>query len=318
MSVQSDLTALGFDGDRSTSVADFQRGWNLGIALPVDGVPGPMTRAALAISMKRLAAGLPTASPNFSFTEFRCACGGRWADCRRIWQARVNIRALEVYRAQVGPLTVERGCRCPRENARVGGVSNSRHLFGDAADVTVMNYPVEKLYALNAFSGVGYYVWKNRAYPRHVDNRPTRTVTAPARWNYGTAKSAPAAINPTSNTPAPTEKDGFDMATVPEVVNAILNAPLGTNPGKPDVPVTFGYSMQIARNYAYWAHVETIKLAGEVGGLKATMALIAEGRDDLTAEEIREASEAGARAAIEAKIKQADVTLVVGDTPQEG
>ena len=42
---------------------------------------------------------------------------------------------LEPARREVGPIIINSGFRCPRVNALVGGVKNSQHLLGQAADI---------------------------------------------------------------------------------------------------------------------------------------------------------------------------------------
>ena len=42
---------------------------------------------------------------------------------------------LEPARQQVGPIIINSGYRNPRVNALVGGVRNSQHLLGQAADI---------------------------------------------------------------------------------------------------------------------------------------------------------------------------------------
>ena len=42
---------------------------------------------------------------------------------------------LEPARREVGPITINSGFRNPRVNALVGGVNNSQHLLGQAADI---------------------------------------------------------------------------------------------------------------------------------------------------------------------------------------
>lgn len=50
--------------------------------------------------------------------------------------ARLCELVLDPVRKQLGtPITVTSGYRCPALNRRVGGVSNSQHLYGLAADV---------------------------------------------------------------------------------------------------------------------------------------------------------------------------------------
>ena len=42
---------------------------------------------------------------------------------------------LEPLRRMVGPIIISSGYRCPKLNAAVGGVSNSQHMTGEAADI---------------------------------------------------------------------------------------------------------------------------------------------------------------------------------------
>ncbi len=68
--------------------------------------------------------------------EFECHCGCRMPD-----SARANIEALveqvlDQARERYGkPVCVNSGYRCARHNAAVGGVANSQHLRGEAADI---------------------------------------------------------------------------------------------------------------------------------------------------------------------------------------
>ncbi len=45
------------------------------------------------------------------------------------------LMLLEPARLEVGPIIVNSGFRCETVNCRVGGVSNSQHLLGQAADI---------------------------------------------------------------------------------------------------------------------------------------------------------------------------------------
>ena len=92
-----------------------------------------------------------------------CSCGAESA-------ARVSPRLLELLdalRENVGgPLEVSCMYRCPAHNAAVGGVPNSQHVLGTAADVQTPSYPQchtpEQLrwYAKQLpFDGVGLYEW---------------------------------------------------------------------------------------------------------------------------------------------------------------
>lgn len=73
---------------------------------------------------------------NFIVGEFRCKCCGDLPE-----NARPNVVALvdnlldAVRDIFGGAIKVNSGYRCPRHNAKVGGVKNSQHLSGEAADI---------------------------------------------------------------------------------------------------------------------------------------------------------------------------------------
>ena len=235
MSVASDLALLGWRTDTparlSQAVRDFQLGWNLGPALAVDGNPGPATRAAIALSVQRRRDGLPDYSEHFNAREFRCQCdlqrGGPWPDCRRIWITRATVRVAEQWRGLIGPYSPDRGCRCPTENRRVNGATNSQHLHGRALDVPVYLTTVDQARALRSISGIGYYRvtllgGSTVRVVRHIDTRASATAAAPALWEYGTYRGTPATPRPPGPTPTvPTKppppplppRSWFDMAT---------------------------------------------------------------------------------------------------------
>jgi uncharacterized protein YcbK (DUF882 family) len=68
----------------------------------------------------------------FQTGEFVCKCG-----CGTNKVKQPLIDTLNVIREAVGaPITVTSGTRCVKHNRAVGGVPNSNHLSGDAADIT--------------------------------------------------------------------------------------------------------------------------------------------------------------------------------------
>ena len=53
---------------------------------------------------------------------------------------------LQVVRDYINtPLTINSGYRSPQHNENIGGVSNSYHVLGMAADITVKNYSPKRL-----------------------------------------------------------------------------------------------------------------------------------------------------------------------------
>lgn len=171
------------DSEYRRSLAHFQRGWNLGRALAVDGVLGPNTAYALRVSEARRRNGRGTMSANFSFVEFRCKCGGRYTACQRIWLKRRQVRALEVYRRRVGgPVRLVSGCRCVGHNRAVGGASRSQHLYGNGTDLPGQ-LTLSQVRALRVFTGIGYSSRTGRVL--HGDTGPRgRSTSNPVVWRY--------------------------------------------------------------------------------------------------------------------------------------
>lgn len=72
-------------------------------------------------------------SQHFSRHEFACHCG-----CGFDAISPELITVLEDARQHFGvPVTVNSGCRCPAHNKKVGGVPDSQHVRGIAADIVV-------------------------------------------------------------------------------------------------------------------------------------------------------------------------------------
>ena len=73
----------------------------------------------------------------FKKEDFLCRCG----KCKMPAEAEENLMALvenvlEPAREKLGgPIIVNSGYRCVRHNRHVGGVANSQHLCGEAADI---------------------------------------------------------------------------------------------------------------------------------------------------------------------------------------
>ena len=77
-------------------------------------------------------------SQHFQLTEFLNL--GKYPDNQPTVQVLFNLKygcqyLLEPARRVVGPIIVNSGFRNPRVNALVGGVKNSQHILGQAADI---------------------------------------------------------------------------------------------------------------------------------------------------------------------------------------
>ena len=79
------------------------------------------------------------ASAHFKKAEFKCKCGGRYCNGYPAGNTSAKLLTiLEKIRAHYGkPVTIRSGQRCKKRNAQVGGVSNSMHTKGKAADIYV-------------------------------------------------------------------------------------------------------------------------------------------------------------------------------------
>lgn len=78
-------------------------------------------------------------STHFKKSEFKCGCGGRYCSGYPAGNTSAKLlNILEKIRAYYGkPITITSGQRCKTYNAQVGGVSNSAHRKGKAADIYI-------------------------------------------------------------------------------------------------------------------------------------------------------------------------------------
>jgi hypothetical protein len=88
----------------------------------------------------------------------------------------VLLDLLEDIRAHFGtPITINSGYRCPTHNEAVGGVEDSQHVDGKAADFTVAGISPSKVYAyIDEWHGGGLGKYDTFT---HIDTRDDR-----ARW----------------------------------------------------------------------------------------------------------------------------------------
>lgn len=116
----------------------------------------------------------------FSKEEFACKCGGRYCNG---YPASIDMdlpKIADKIRERIKkPIPVNSGLRCKQHNANVGGVSNSQHLYGTAADLGKPAGVTPKEMAAIAeelmpnTGGIGIYSWGI-----HIDTRETKS-----RWN---------------------------------------------------------------------------------------------------------------------------------------
>ena len=129
-------------------------------------------------------------SDNFTVREFACQDGSD-----KVLIDTDLVKILQKIRDHFGkPITINSAYRSPSHNRKVGGVSNSQHVKGTAADIAVSGVaPVEVAkyaeYIMPKKGGIGVYYGFV-----HIDVRTSRS-----RWtNYGIE-------NPVSGFPGYTE-----------------------------------------------------------------------------------------------------------------
>ena len=111
-------------------------------------------------------------SSNFQVKEFACKDGSD-----AVLVAPRLVMVLQTIRDHFGaPITINSGYRTPQYNTKVGGVDQSQHCYGTAADITVKGVGVETVAAyarkiMPDWGGVGIY--KEQGFI-HVDVRETR------------------------------------------------------------------------------------------------------------------------------------------------
>jgi len=159
----------------TAAVRDFQRGYAFSTLVAGGGV-GPRTIEGLRTSIRRGG----RCSQHFTFRSFRSP-GDGW-----IKLDRALARALEVYReAAGGPVRILSGHRDADWNAAHGGLPDSQHVHGTAADIEPA-MTLDAVRALRVFSGIGYDAGTGLVH--HVDVRHCgphagrASVARPAVW----------------------------------------------------------------------------------------------------------------------------------------
>lgn len=121
------------DGIVGTNTINAIRAFQSRHGLVVDGIAGTATFKALNNNIGN------GSSTHFKKAEFACECGGRY--CNGYPGGTTSdklLSILEAIRSYYGrPITITSGQRCATFNRQVGGISNSAHRFGRAADIYI-------------------------------------------------------------------------------------------------------------------------------------------------------------------------------------
>ena len=83
---------------------------------------------------------------NFYLNEFACNDGSQTPlqVYYRLQKLAIQLQVLREYLN--APITVNSGYRSVEYNKRIGGVKNSQHILGNAADITVKGYTPKNIY----------------------------------------------------------------------------------------------------------------------------------------------------------------------------
>ena len=107
-------------------------------------------------------------SPHFNLSEFVCPC------CQKVMlHPLLLLKLVELRKLLERPVSITSGYRCSSYNRKVGGVANSYHCIGLAADIQVKEINLIELLAYAEeldFSGIGFY---EKRHFLHLDVRPT-------------------------------------------------------------------------------------------------------------------------------------------------
>lgn len=136
------------------------------LGVPADGIAGPQTVNA------RDSQGVTWGDIQyFEKHEFKCPCG-----CNTNNINLKLVKILDDIRRDIGcALIISSGTRCSKHNAEVGGVPNSRHISGKAADVIASKGSKDRLLKMcqqYVNSGKARYTYtnnKNMGNAVHID-----------------------------------------------------------------------------------------------------------------------------------------------------
>ena len=95
----------------------------------------------------------------FDRSEFKCKCGGKYCNGFPSEPDERMVRIADQLRKNLGvPVTIVSGLRCKTWNAIQGGVSNSQHMYGEAADIYANGFSQSRVEAeLDKIGGVRYH-----------------------------------------------------------------------------------------------------------------------------------------------------------------
>ncbi len=201
-------------------------------------------------------------SKNFKSTEFDCKCNGY---CNQTTISKQLLKYLQQIRDHFGKaVNINSGYRCETHNKNVGGVTNSYHRSGEAADITVTGI-TPKVVAQYAESigilGIGLYETDKDGYFVHVDIRKTKSFWyGQAQTKRDTFQDKPVE-EPKPVTPSTLTVNDFKVGEIVEFIGDTHYTNASAKTGKKTVPglakVTATY-----RNGTHQLHLRAINKNG--------------------------------------------------------
>tara|TARA_R110002072_G_scaffold80173_1_gene184456 strand:- start:2933 stop:3319 length:387 start_codon:yes stop_codon:yes gene_type:complete len=85
-------------------------------------------------------------SNNFSKSEFECKCGCEMPEAVLLEVTRLANELQHIRDFIHKPMNLTNAYRCPEHNKEVGGVSNSQHILGKAADIQIKALEPSEVY----------------------------------------------------------------------------------------------------------------------------------------------------------------------------
>lgn len=114
---------------------------------------------------------------NFTYSEIKCKCGGKYCDGYPTGFSYDLMKNLQTIRNHFGkPIIITSGLRCEKHNENVGGTKNSRHKLGKAVDFYVKGVSYSKVQAYAKKLPYFHYGYNISGSVMHYDINPPEIV----------------------------------------------------------------------------------------------------------------------------------------------